>query len=69
MRDLYARCIPAISSFEDKIKILRDELARYQEILVRFDQLIIEKAGRAQLDEFKVHVRNTYLMTSEIYDF
>lgn len=53
LRDLYQRCIPAISSFEDKIKLQKDELAKYNAVLIRFDEHLTAKAAKVHLDDLK----------------
>ncbi len=69
LRDLYQRCIPAISSFEDKLKLQKDELTRFQEIIIRFDEHLTAKAAKVHLDEFKAVVRNNYLLKNDIFEF
>ena len=69
LRDLYQRCVPAISSFEDKLKLQKDELTKYQEILIRFDEHLTAKSAKVHLEEFKTVVRNNYLLRNDIFEF
>jgi len=65
LKDLYTRCIPAISSQEDKLKKVRDELAKMQEIMRNFDELICEKASKVGLNNLTLHCNKTFILKEE----
>jgi len=67
LKDLYTRCIPAISGQEDKLKKVRDELAKMQEIMVNFDSLICEKASKEGLKNLTLHCNKTFILKEENY--
>jgi len=53
LKDLYKRTMPAISSFEDKLKEANDHSDRVDEIIRRLDETICAKADRNSIKEFK----------------
>ena len=52
LRDLYNRTVPAVSSFEAKIKLVRDEVAKFEYSILRFDELILDKASKKNVKDF-----------------
>lgn len=65
LKDLYTRCVPAISSFEDKVKKIRDEMAQMTVILRGFDGLICEKASKEGLKALIRFCNETYILKEE----
>ena len=46
LRELYSKCLPAISSFEDKLSHAYAELGSFALMLSRFDEVLCDKATR-----------------------
>ena len=61
LKDLYRRCLPAISGFEDKLKEYWTELEKAQLMMRRFDEVLCEKAEKTVLREFINEARRTYI--------
>lgn len=64
LKNLYDKVMPAISSFEDKLKSNNDRNIRIDETVRRIDEVICIKADRSNLKEFKVHVTDNYMAKS-----
>ena len=50
---LYRKCLPAISSFEDKLKEANDRNTRTDAMLRRMDEVLCKKADKTALREFR----------------
>ena len=61
LRAIYQRCIPEIAKFEDKIKLVRDDVAQFTSVILRFDHNILEKVNKKQFDDFKIEVWQKFL--------
>lgn len=61
LKDLYRRCLPAISGFEDKLKEYWTEMQKTQLMMRRFDEILCEKAEKTVVREFINEARRTYI--------
>ena len=61
LRDLYRKTLPAISSFEDKLKQNNDHNERIDETCRRMDEVICNKADRTALKEFREYCTDNYI--------
>lgn len=68
LKDLYAKTMPEIKKFEDKIVQFGVDLEKIDIILRRFDEVITEKASKMDLRDFgrtiQLYVKNTDFQTS-----
>jgi len=69
LRDLYQRCVPPISKFEDKIKAVRDDVAKFHQIIINFDSMICEKVNRETFKEYREEANELFLHKQEIERF
>ena len=46
LKDLYRKCLPSISSFEDKLSEYYTELDKIKVMMLRFDEVLCDKATR-----------------------
>ena len=65
LRDLYSKCLPAISSFEDKLIEYYNEQDKVNMMLRRFDEVICEKATRTEHRELQNLVELEFLTKKE----
>ena len=61
LKDLYRRCLPAISGFEDKLKEYWTEMQKTQLMMRRLDEILCEKAEKTVVREFINEARRTYI--------
>ena len=61
LQTLYKKVLPAISSFEDKLKDTNDKNERIDLMIRRLDELICLKADRTTLKEFKDFAKEQYI--------
>jgi hypothetical protein len=61
--------VPPISKFEDKIKLVRDDVAKFNAIILHFDEQIIEKTGKKQFQEFRTECYGEFLGKTEVEAF
>ena len=64
-RSLYKKTMPAISSFEDKLKENNDQNQRIQEMIRRVDETICIKADRTALKEYKDYCEISFMTKSD----
>lgn len=69
LRDLYSKCLPAISSFEDKLIEYYNEQDKVNIMLRRFDEVICEKATRTEHRELQNLVELEFLTKKEHENF
>lgn len=69
LRDLYQRCIPEISKFEDKLQQTKNEQAQFMNVILKFDESMLEKCSKKQHELLKREVYNGFLLKSEVEDF
>ena len=65
LKDLYRKTMPAISSFEDKLKDNNDHNDRLDVMLRRIDEVLCNKADKQQLKEFREDVSQTYVTKTD----
>ena len=65
LRELYRKTMPAISSFEDKLKENNDHNERVDMMCRRLDEVICSKADRATLKEFKEYCAEYYISKTD----
>ena len=53
LKELYRKTMPAISSFEDKLMENNDHNERIDQMMRRIDEVLCQKADKAQFAEFK----------------
>ena len=53
--------MPAISSFEDKLKENNDHNDRLDQMMLRMDQVICQKSDRQAIKEFREFVDKEYI--------
>ena len=61
LRELYRKTLPAISSFEDKLKENNDYNERIDETCRRMDEVICNKADRMALKELREYCAENYI--------
>jgi len=49
LQDLYSKCLPSISSFEDKLYEYHHEIIKSTQMMRRFDEVLCQKANRSEL--------------------
>lgn len=69
LRDLYHRCVPAISAFEDKLQDVRNELKQFEYVIKDFDGKICDKASKETVKKFTTYADNTYIQKAENEEF
>ena len=68
LKDLYKKCLPAISGFEDKLKIFMVELNKFELMIRRIDEVMCSKADKTKLKEFINEVTSTYITKDDSKD-
>ena len=61
LKELYRKTMPAISSFEDKLKKNNDHNEKIDEMMRRLDEVICSKSDRQALKEYREYVTENYL--------
>ena len=53
LKDLNDRCIPQINKFAERLDAFNDQLATFEQVISRFDEIILDKASKAALQELQ----------------
>jgi hypothetical protein len=69
MRDLYNRCIPEISRFEDKLQQTKNEIAQFTNVILKFDESMLEKCSKKQHELLKKDVYTSFLQKIDVEEF
>ena len=51
LKELYAKVIPSIHSFEENMIILEKDIEVYKQIVKRIDEVVLEKASKISVDK------------------
>ena len=60
--------MPEIAKHETNMQEHRDEIRRFSEIVLRFDEVLSEKASKSEVKLFEQTVRQEYLSVRAIDD-
>lgn len=65
LKDLYRKTMPAISSFEDKLKENNDHNKKIDLMMSRLDEIICLKTDKEYTREFRAAVESQYITREE----
>jgi hypothetical protein len=65
LTDLYNKCLPSISSFEDKIYEYHSELIKTNQMMRRMDEVLSMKCNRTELKDFQQEAKYLYCTKDE----
>lgn len=60
LKELYRKCMPAISGFEDKLKENNDHNVKLDNMMLRMDTVLCKKADKTQVTEFRDHADRNF---------
>ena len=66
LKELYQRCLPAISKFEDQLQDFVTDSAKLKLVVRRFDEVISTKVSKFQLAEFQTTVETEYALKADV---
>lgn len=61
LKELYRKTLPALSSFEDKLKENNDFNERIEGVMQRLDEVLCSKADRTSVKEFKDYCAEEFI--------
>ena len=65
LKDLYKKTMPAISGFEDKLKVNNDHNDKIDMMMRRMDEVICQKSDRQIVKELREHIEKTFITKNE----
>lgn len=61
LKSLYNKVVPEIDKHQTHMEEHRDEIRRFGEIMLRFDEVMSDKASKSEVSLFEQRVRDQYL--------
>ena len=61
LKELYAKCIPPLAKFEQKLIDYQNDYIRIENIITDFDKHMLQKANKVQFEEFQAQVMETFV--------
>lgn len=61
LKELYNKVMPELARYEQQTLESTDEIARFREIIVRFDEVLSEKSSKQEMRIFEQQCRDVYL--------